>query len=56
MGIPPGKYIAYVDSAQLSILGASCDPPIRSFDVKITADGDYIEGMKFLLNKRQTEK
>jgi hypothetical protein len=56
MGVPPGKYIAYVDSTQLGILGASCDPPIRSFDVRITTEGDYIEGMKFLLNKRQAEK
>jgi hypothetical protein len=55
-GIPPGKYIAYVDSTQLGILGVSCDPSIRSFDVKITTDGDYIEGMNFLLKKRQTEK
>jgi hypothetical protein len=52
MGVPPDKYIAYVDSAQLSILGVSCDPPIRSFEVKITANGDYVEGMKFLLKKR----
>jgi hypothetical protein len=56
MGVPPGKYIAYVDSAQLGILGASCDPPIRSFDVRITTEGDYIEEMKFLLKKRQAEK
>jgi hypothetical protein len=56
MGVPPGQYIAYVDSTQLGILGASCDPPIRSFDVRITTEGDYIEGMKFLLNKRQPEK
>jgi hypothetical protein len=56
MGVPPGKYIAYVDSTQLGVLGASCDPPIRSFDVRITAEGDYIEGMKFLLKKRLEEK
>ncbi len=56
MGIPPGKYIAYVDSTQLSILGASCDPPIRSFEVKITANGDYVEGMNFVLKKRPSEK
>jgi hypothetical protein len=56
MGVPPGKYIAYIDSAQLSILGASCDPAIRSFEVKITANGDYVEEMKFLLKKRQVEK
>jgi hypothetical protein len=56
MGVPPGKYIAYVDSTQLGVLGASCDPPIRSFDVRITTEGDYIEGMKFLLKKRQAEK
>jgi hypothetical protein len=56
MGIPPGKYIAYVDSSQLNVLGALSDPSIRSFDVRITADGDYIEGMKFLLMKHQAEK
>ena len=56
MGVPPGKYIAYVDSTQLNVLGASCDPPIRSFDVRITAEGDYVEGMKFLLKKQQVEK
>ncbi len=56
MGIPPGKYIAYVDSTQLNVLGASCDPPLHSFEVKITAEGDYIEGMKFLLKKRLEEK
>jgi hypothetical protein len=55
MGVPPGKYIAYVDSTQLGILGASCDPPIRSFEVRITTEGDYIEGMKFLLKKRLEE-
>jgi hypothetical protein len=56
MGVPPGKYFAYVDSAQLGILGASCDPPIRSFDVKITTDGDYIEGLAFVLKKQIAEK
>jgi hypothetical protein len=56
MGIPPGNYIAYVDSSQIDILGASCEPPIRSFSVRVTADGDYIEGMKFLLKKRLEDK
>ena len=55
-GIPHGKYIASVDSTQLSILGATCDPPARSFEVRITADGDYIEGMNFILKKRPIEK
>jgi len=56
IGVPHGNYIAYVDSTQLGILGASCDPPIRPFEVKITANGDYVEGMKFLLKKQQVEK
>jgi hypothetical protein len=56
MGVPPGNYIAYVDSTQLGILGASCDPPIRLFNVRVTAEGDYIEGMKFLLKKRLEDK
>jgi hypothetical protein len=56
MGVPPDKYIAYVDSTQLGLLGASCDPPVRSFDVKITAEGDYIEGVKFILKKHRVVK
>jgi hypothetical protein len=56
IGIPPGKYVIYVDSTQLDVLGASCNPPIHSFDVKITAEGDYIEGLNFLLKKQETKK
>ncbi len=56
MGIPPGKYIAYVDSMQLNILGVISDPPINSFEVKFTSDGDYIEGMNFLLKKQIDDK
>jgi hypothetical protein len=56
MGVPPGKYIAYVDSSHLNILRASSDPSIRSFEVRITADGDYVEGTNFLLKKQQAKE
>lgn len=55
-GIPPGNYIAFVDPIQLNILGAICSPSSHPFNVRITANGDYIEGMNFILTQRQTEK
>ena len=53
MGLPPGGYRAYVDSAQLSILGLTADPSILKFAVKPTKDGDIIEGLKIILKPRQ---
>ncbi|MFZ1082528.1 MAG: SPOR domain-containing protein [Candidatus Kryptoniota bacterium] len=56
MGLPPGEYEAYVDSSQLAILDLESDPPILTFQVKPTKEGDYVEGLKiFLKEKNKTE-
>ncbi len=49
MGMPPGKYIAYVDSSQLSMLGIVADPAVLTFEVRPTKSGDYVEGLQILL-------
>jgi len=53
MGLPPGKYEAYVDSSQLSILDVYAEPAILSFEVKPTKNGDYVEGLKILLRDKK---
>ncbi len=56
MGLPPGEYEAYVDSSQLAILDLASDPPILTFRIKATKEGDYVEGLKiFLKEKKKTE-
>ncbi|HEY9165251.1 MAG TPA: SPOR domain-containing protein [Candidatus Kryptonia bacterium] len=52
MGLPPGDYEAYVDSSQLSILGVYAEPAIIRFQVKPTKDGDYVEGLKMVLQDK----
>lgn len=49
LGIMPGKYIAYVDSMQLAILGVVSAPPFREFNVKSSESGDFIDGINFEL-------
>ncbi len=49
MGLPPGNYIAYVDSSQLSILDARSDPSVLTFSVKSSETGDFVEGLQIRL-------
>ena len=51
MGIPPGSYVAWVDSMQMQILKAVSEPPLREFTIHATGDGDYVSGMEFLLKR-----
>jgi hypothetical protein len=52
MGLPPGKYEAYVDSSQLSMLGVYADPAVLTFEVKATKNGDFVEGLTILLRDK----
>jgi hypothetical protein len=56
MGLPPGEYIAYVDSTQLEILNVEQDPPVLKFKIRITKDGDYVEGLRILLREKKEKK
>lgn len=49
MDIPPGKYTLEVDQAQLGFLGITKPPAPLQFEIKPSAQGDYVEGQKILL-------
>jgi hypothetical protein len=52
MGVPPGTYVLQVDSTQLEALGAVSDPPAHRFKVEVTKQGDYVQGLEFVLRDR----
>jgi len=49
MDLAPGKYTVEVDTVQLGILNVK-QPEKLSFEVKALAEGDFIEGLKIILN------
>lgn len=49
MEIPPGDYEVWVDDNQLEFLGMLSSPEKRTFTVISSPDGDYIEGLNFIL-------
>ena len=53
MGLPPGDYIACVDSVQLSNLDFTVDPACKEFTIKTVEDGDIIEGIDFILSSKR---
>ncbi len=56
MGLPPGRYEAYVDSSQLAVLGVYEVPEKLLFDVKPTKNGDYVEGLSILLKNKGSKE
>lgn len=49
MEIPPGKYEAWIDQNQLVFLRTVSSPERQYFSVQPMAEGDYIEGLDFIL-------
>jgi outer membrane protein OmpA-like peptidoglycan-associated protein len=49
LGIPPGDYIAYVDSVQLAVLKCNSNPEILEFNVRATETGDFVDAINFEL-------
>ena len=47
--IPPGEYEIAIDGGQLEILKANAKPRILNFEVQAIADGDFVEGLNFLV-------
>ncbi|TFH46697.1 MAG: SPOR domain-containing protein, partial [Bacteroidia bacterium] len=50
-GVAPGNYYARIDTAQLRKLSMTSSPDSIAFTVKADLDGDYIEGLDFVLKK-----
>jgi len=49
MEIPPGHYNVSIDEGQLLFLGAHSKPAILNFEVKALPEGDFVEGLDFIL-------
>ncbi len=47
--VPPGKYKMSVDQNQLDVLNSKSDPGEIEFEIKPLAEGDFIEGLSFLI-------
>jgi hypothetical protein len=48
-GLLPGKYTLVVDQKQLEYMNVSAEPGILEFEIKALVDGDYLEGLDFVL-------
>jgi len=49
MEIPPGNYELWVDESQLEFLQMDTNPKKLSFTISPSPDGDYVEGLNFIL-------
>lgn len=54
-GLAPGRYIVKADTAQLRKLGMRSEPDSLQFNIKPGTDGDYIEGLDFILKMRSAD-
>jgi hypothetical protein len=56
LGLEPGKYVARIDSVQLSNLNFTADPEMIEFTIKPAIEGDIITGIDFVLNDRKNKE
>lgn len=54
-GVAPGNYYARIDTAQLRKLSMTSSPDSIPFTMNAGLDGDYIEGLNFVLRKIITD-
>jgi hypothetical protein len=54
--LPPGPYTLTIDKSQLDILQVDSEPAKIDFDVQAVRNGDFVEGLSFLLVPRRTEE
>lgn len=55
MGVPPGDYVAWVDSAQVEVLGFK-QGSLLTFRVEQTRDGDFQSGLDFVLSSESSTR
>lgn len=49
MGLKPGEYVARLDSSQLTKIKMSSFPEFKTFTIKESKDGDFVESLDFTL-------
>lgn len=52
LGLPPGSYVAQVDTAQLHKLNLVVTPDSIDFNISQSLEGDIADGIKFILRSR----
>ncbi|GEM_PF-480593 len=50
--IPPGKYHLFIDPTQLDFLQAEAKPDTMDIEVESLAEGDFIEGLSFVVTSK----
>lgn len=50
LGLPPGSYTARIDSAQLNKLHFASAPESIPFTIRMSKDGEVVDGLEFLLH------
>jgi len=55
MGLSPGEYVASMDSIQLKQIKMSVFPKFKTFTVKESREGDFLEGLDFTLQSTTKE-
>lgn len=48
-GVIPGKYTLKIDPKQLTYIGLTSNPGTLEFDINAAPDGEYLEGLDFVL-------
>jgi hypothetical protein len=56
IGLPPGEYVARVDSAQLIDLELTSEPKQREFTIKTMREGDIVQDIDFVLSDRNAKE
>jgi hypothetical protein len=46
---PPGQYTLEIDQAQMGFLNVTWPQGLLKFEIKASAQGDYVEGQKIVL-------
>jgi hypothetical protein len=55
LGLPPGSFIARVDTAQLRILNMTATPAELPFVIQRSVDGDVKDGLEFIIRSNRIE-
>jgi cell division protein FtsN len=54
-GLKPGRYTVRLDTAQLRKLDLVPDPESHQFSIKPSVEGDFVEGLDFILKMKQAD-
>jgi hypothetical protein len=56
LGLPPGSYIARIDTAQMQKLNMTATPAVIPFTIRGGAEGDVKDGLDFVIKSNRVEE